>query len=224
MDQRYISKELTHFVGRGLSDADEQYALMTRILRAGWLTHSPHFETDVQVIDFDFTAKASSNSLINPGVICFCDIPLADFGLHMSKYSSFGIAFRKDYMLLKGATPVVYIPRQSGRDPQSSAETFDRELTRYVMIREAYRRGGRTDSEVQQFTYFLDFHVFSLLKFYDGTLEDLDPENYYMEREWRIVGNMQFGMSDVERIIVPPDYGSKIREDFPDYDRQVTFI
>jgi hypothetical protein len=39
--QRYVSPELTHFVGRGLSE-DQQYALLVNdILKAGWLMHPP---------------------------------------------------------------------------------------------------------------------------------------------------------------------------------------
>src|SRR2546425_193273 len=39
--QRYVSDELTHFVGRGREPAS-QYELLIRILTSGWLTHPPH--------------------------------------------------------------------------------------------------------------------------------------------------------------------------------------
>jgi hypothetical protein len=39
--QRYVSLELTHFVGKGLSE-DQQYSLLVNdILKAGWLIHPP---------------------------------------------------------------------------------------------------------------------------------------------------------------------------------------
>src|SRR5262249_10646482 len=44
---------------------------------------------------------------------CFCDIPLSDLGLHMQKYSRFGISFRKSVLLKKGANPVFYMANDS---------------------------------------------------------------------------------------------------------------
>ena len=39
--QRYVSPELTHFLGKGLSE-DHQYSLLVNdILKAGWLVHPP---------------------------------------------------------------------------------------------------------------------------------------------------------------------------------------
>jgi hypothetical protein len=39
--QRYVSRELTHFVGRGRPEED-QYQLLLTVLRDGWLTAPPH--------------------------------------------------------------------------------------------------------------------------------------------------------------------------------------
>ena len=38
--QNYVSTELTHFVGRGLRTAEEQFTLLLEILRTGWLRPS----------------------------------------------------------------------------------------------------------------------------------------------------------------------------------------
>jgi hypothetical protein len=35
--QRYVSDELTHFVGRALPDYEQQYDLLVKILTSGWL-------------------------------------------------------------------------------------------------------------------------------------------------------------------------------------------
>jgi hypothetical protein len=44
----------------------------------------------------------------------------------------------------------------------------------------------RTSSafEMGQINSFLAMHVFSFFKFFDASLEEADPDNYYMEREW----------------------------------------
>jgi hypothetical protein len=38
--QRYVSSELTHFVGRGKPEED-QYAILVQVLQSGWLLHPP---------------------------------------------------------------------------------------------------------------------------------------------------------------------------------------
>src|SRR5580698_7898135 len=45
--------------------------------------------------------------------VCFCDIPIGDLYIHMEKYSGFGVAFEKRFLLGKGASPVFYIANDS---------------------------------------------------------------------------------------------------------------
>ncbi len=65
--QRYVSDELTHFVGRqSTSTDDEKYGLLLKILRSGWLTHIPHDESDTtKRLNVEFANKFSQNTLIN---------------------------------------------------------------------------------------------------------------------------------------------------------------
>jgi hypothetical protein len=37
-----------------------------------------------------------------------------------------------------------------------------------------------------------------------------------MEREWRIVGNLQFQLSDVQRVIVPASFETRLCRDVPE--------
>src|SRR3989442_15994361 len=110
--QRYVSDELTHFVGRGRSE-EEQYAVLVKILSDGWLTHAPHIPGISGYITVNARARLSENQMYVPGVVCFCDIPLADLRLHMAKYSPFGVAFLKSFLVPKGSSPVFYVPRNS---------------------------------------------------------------------------------------------------------------
>ena len=117
MNQRYVSKELTHFIGKSLRNRTnegetsyeiQQFQLLIRIISTGCLK-SPHRDC------------SDSSSLTNPtlgvihfeDVICFCDIPVDDLELHMRKYSRFGIAFKKNFLISRGANPVFYIINQS---------------------------------------------------------------------------------------------------------------
>jgi len=72
--------------------------------------------------------------------------------------------------------------------------------------------------------WFLDFQVFSFVKFFDDSKSDEDPESFYMEREWRMLGNLKFGLSDVRRVILPESHAARLRKDVPDYVGQVTFV
>ena len=41
-EQRYISNELTHLVGRGLKSYEGQYNILIKILKEGYITYPPH--------------------------------------------------------------------------------------------------------------------------------------------------------------------------------------
>ncbi|MDN3517062.1 abortive infection system antitoxin AbiGi family protein [Aquisalimonas lutea] len=71
--------------------------------------------------------------------------------------------------------------------------------------------------------HFLAFHVFSYLKFFDHEKSDEDPDNYYFEREWRVVGHVRFTHDDVKTVFVPSTYARAFRETFPEYAGQLIF-
>lgn len=71
---------------------------------------------------------------------------------------------------------------------------------------------------------FLSYEIFSYIKFFDEAKTDQDPTNFYMEREWRVLGKVQFSLEDVSRVILPEKFAKRFRSDVPDYYRQVTFI
>jgi len=114
--QRYVSGELTHFVGRGRSRR-YQFELLVKILKTGWLVArglQPEGSKPVDHVTtthFRWDRKLSDNMMYLPSMVCFCDIPVADLGLHVSKYGRFGLAFSKDFLVPKGASPVFYIAK-----------------------------------------------------------------------------------------------------------------
>jgi hypothetical protein len=65
--------------------------------------------------------------------------------------------------------------------------------------------------------------LFSYFKFFDHRKAEDDPDNYYFEREWRIVGNLQFEIDDVKSVLIPSQYSREFREKFPQYIGQVVF-
>src|SRR6185503_6683688 len=107
--QRYVSTELTHFVGRGKAPED-QYALLVHILRGGWLTHPPHNPNISGNVYLNPRASISNNEMYSPQIVCFCDIPVEDLEIHTDKYSSFGLSLSKDLVARQGGAPVLYLP------------------------------------------------------------------------------------------------------------------
>lgn len=110
--QRYISKELTHFIGKGLRP-NAQYKRLIKILTTGWLTHPPHDPHISGNLVVNPSAKISQNEMYSPQIVCFCDIPVEDLILHVRKYSRFGLSFDKEFIVQKGGVPVHYIPIKS---------------------------------------------------------------------------------------------------------------
>jgi len=75
----------------------------------------------------------------------------------------------------------------------------------------------RRPSELEPIENLLLWYVFGHVKVFDSTLEQTDTENYYMEREWRLIGSMPFELLDVARVILPSEYVSPFRDEFPDF-------
>src|SRR5919107_2054971 len=141
--QRYVSPELTHFVGKRLSSEDQQdqqYSLLVDdILKAGWLMHPPFDRPPREGLSEGTPLVGGTPT---PGVgdteaaywqgICFCDIPVTDLEIHMNKYSQFGLSFLKPFLVSKGANPVLYVASNSPALPfgqpgtQSGTELWPR--------------------------------------------------------------------------------------------------
>ena len=92
-------------------------------------------------------------------------------------------------------------------------------------IREFSHAVGVSDEEKQlrELQRFFDFHIFSFIKLFDDSVPDNDPENYYMEREWRLLGNFKFSLDKVIRVILPHKFARQFKKDMPDYIGQITF-
>jgi hypothetical protein len=290
--QRYVSNELTHFVGRGMG-VDEQYdLLMDQILKPGWLTFPPHDRSPFRSPSLDLGTTISDGKMIGHRVICFCDIPLADLSIHMKKYSNFGISFRREFLIRHGASPAFYVANNSTvaasglipldyltdriNDALSNGIIerglyfddyikiildlmwiFDalasdyqgdwfkasgtRESNRATMINVMNTLFAFQESELDQFVAtqgarehfgrsvrligeFILVGIFDFIKCFDASKAEDDPDNYYMEREWRLPKNLKFDLKDVERIIMPRKFATAFRADLPGYNAQLHFV
>ncbi|MBI3803663.1 MAG: hypothetical protein HY282_07855 [Nitrospirae bacterium] len=233
--QRYVSSEMTHFVGRNLPEAD-QYQLLIEIIASGWLTHAPHNPAISGQLTVNTNARMSENEMYFPQIISFSDIPIGELDIHIRKYSRFGLSFLKSFLVEQGANPVFYIcknasSRDKGRTQRITlGERFDRVVHEYHLLFKELQASGEKSEDAHHLKQllsikeFLDYHIFSFLKFFDESKPDDAPENFYMEREWRILGNLQFTVDHIRRIILPESYAARLRADLPKYVGQITFI
>lgn len=240
-EQRYISKELTHFVGRNLRDEiedesqrlDEQYKLLLKIIQEKCISYSPHNPGQIpkgkkynpkSSIGLSPGEKISDNKMVNPRMVCFCDIPLEDLGIHIRKYSPFGLSFKKSFLIERGANPVFYVAKNSAVHRTNRSEYFDKMVGLYLrscgLTPEVITTKSADCFEIADF--LLD--LLGYIKFFDPDKSDGHEENFYMEREWRTYYNIHFGIEDIYRIIIPRSYAKKFRENVPTYFGQITFI
>lgn len=141
----YVSRFLTHFVGRRCKNDEERYKLTRAILEARELLN-PQAGGGPALVGVSGLAagltgsllvrengKVSSDDLFHLSAVCFCDIPDDGLGVHMEKYGRFGLAFEKRFLIALGARPVTYVPRGARQPPfimappagQTLAQRFD---------------------------------------------------------------------------------------------------
>jgi hypothetical protein len=207
--------------------------LLLAILRSGWLTHAPHVHEETAgstQVQIDSKAKIEDNQTFVPTVVCFCDIPLSDLSIHMRKYSRFGIAFTRPFLVGKGATPVFYVAQDAAyfhrENRRTNAEWFNICMKDYFVVQNAFVLQKDPDEFSKRVAHVLGFltqNVFSFVKLFDSTKADDDPDNFYMEREWRVPGNVSFSLGDVRRVIIPESFASRFRHDLPEYEGQLHF-
>jgi len=222
---------------------EEQYKILVQIIKEGLLTPNHKDPEMAGYIVISLNGRISDNKMFMPCVICLCDIPINDLYIHMKKYSQFGISFLKEFMIVKGANPVFYITKNSRINisevasrvirTTSRADYFDEMFLMYHNLFDELRSlvNNHTSSEhravimkkIAEIDLFLKRYIFSFLKFFDDSKKDDDPENYYMEREWRIAGNLKFKIKDLHRVILPKAYAKRFRRDVPKFIGQVSF-
>jgi hypothetical protein len=237
--QRYVSDELTHFVGRSQPDEEARYALLVKILQAGFLTsdpESPQAKNRLEgIVAYRYTPHApfSDPETYSIDCVCFCDIPVPDLPLHMGKYGPFGIAFAKPFLIAKGANPAFYWAGNAlarGRSRRAYLDDMvghfhwltDRLRADYPYPEDGTGAFGVRD-RLDRVIDFVNQYVLCFIKIFDDTLPDEDPDNFYMEREWRVAGGVAFSLEDVQRIILPRAYAERLRRDVPGYFGQIQF-
>ena len=178
--------------------------------------------------------------MFNPDCVCFADIPKSELQIHISKYSKFGIAFKKLFLAEKEANPVFYIENNSSICKMDLSSSGEYKSTNRVDYYQEYCsktifyfiqkyslccKNSKDEVAYQDTMEILNFliNLFSHFKVWDDDLEDHDLDNYYFEREWRTTNNINFKLSDVIVIIIPKNYEKQFKLDFPEYTGELKF-
>jgi len=161
---------------------------------------------------------------------CFCDIPVDNLSIHIKKYSPFGLSFYKNFIVQNGGCPVFYIPLKGKVATNiQKADYFDNMLKEYhslcgyledLMKKHDHRPAFGLPQNFKRFyelQRFLAHQLFSYIKFFEHTLHEEHPDNYYFEREWRIIGQLKFKPEDIKTIFMPYEYTNRFKKDFPEY-------
>ena len=255
--QRYVSNELTHFVGRDDTKPEEKFARFKTIIETGnlqagylypWDTtaedradleeKAPHFlrqkpgETREGPMWGSKPGSLMAGTLLGGTALCFCDIPVDDLAIHMSRYGHFGLSFRKSFLAERGATPVFYVAQDAivgGKDLEAGkplGSVLD-EIARDLAILSDSLRGndplpGSTTKPIFVLSQLYQ-RVLCLIQGFDADMDAREEKNCYMEREWRMLRSLHFGLDDVYRVVLPESFAMQFREAFPKYSGQVTF-
>lgn len=242
MDHEYPD-ELFHLVGHSHpKDNEANYEILKKILVSRAIKCQVS-EGDFSTITYDvnWSRRLKREELIVPKVTCYADI-LKDKlkNGHAGKYGNFGIGLKRSHLIKHGARPVIYIPTRSDDgtgihgttlldDIEAIYHGFHEHIVNKlsiydVPVRKMKEKPVNKEQAVNLMigTFEKDFLAF--IKPFDSELPANDSENYYMEREWRKFGDMDFRPEDVTHIIVAKGYKNKLEEQFPDYQSRVAEI
>ncbi len=235
----FISDELFHFVGRRHPlDHESNYSILKLVLSKRCVSHRPH-SSDWGTVRTTTNWEESliTGELIVPTVTCFCDIPFEHLPVHLLKYGSFGLAFRKDFLIRYGARPVTYVPLRNDDHLSVHGRTLLRDIEqiyrgfRAQLIEPATLQANRgralgaqptsPEDTLSALDSLLTRDFLAFIKPYNSQLPENDPSYYYSEREWRKFGNLMFPPSEVARVIVVEGYVARVETEFPEYQGKV---
>jgi len=107
------------------------------------------------------------------------------------------------------------------------SELFDRMVPEFHALIGPTRKTPEVSDGFRRFHelyQFLNYRFLSYVKFFDDSLPDDHLDNFYMEREWRVVGNVHFGLDDVKQIFIPKDFSKRFHTDVPDFPGEIEFL
>lgn len=253
--QKYISKELHHFVGGRVvktagSDKKKQedcYQLLVEVIKSKQLLANNTQRDFCVKVRINPRKKLYTNEKFDCDAVCFCDIPASDLYIHTQKYGEFGLSFTKEFLIKQGVRPVYYLPKafkvpvekvildkktETNRFKNISGESYFENRTQYLLKLLDYLKCNINllpkelinQHKLERCENFLITHFYGYLKMFDPFLGDEHVDNFYFEREWRVVGKVCFKLEDIQSIFIPEVFAKRFREDVSEYYGQILFL
>lgn len=236
-EDKHAKEELFHFVGsRNPNNREENFKILCDILRERQLKRK--WPGDPRSVSLLFNPRESLKfgELMLANVICFCDIRSEELEIHTSKYGEFGLSFLRGHLIQRGARPVMYIPCGFGdhlsiygktliKDILAVYDSFNEVVLNDLPERKSTRTLGsrikdRNDAmEAIASVYQKDFMAF--VKAYDATLSERDLQNFFMEREWRRFGALEFEPQQIATVVVAPGFLARAKNELPEYEDRI---
>src|SRR5262245_51386075 len=223
-DRPYVSRELTHFLGRKEATDEARYGLLLKIIQSGILKPSgPEDGISVHPPLFGAKPQFSKETLSEVPAVCFCDIPHGSLSIHVGKYGRFGLAFDKALLISRGANPVFYVAidgelpiHPKGKRGAHFDELLNdiSMLTLLPMDRDS-KLSAKNKESLRRVTDFLWHHVLGFAKPFDALSALSAVTNTYMEREWRLLGRFEFEVKDIRRIFLPRAFSTQFGKAMP---------
>ncbi len=244
-----------------MGSEEEKFALLVNIIKCGRLRGL--YKPGIYTTD-KYRCERAGELLAEIGCVCFCDIPDRSLYIHTKKYGSFGIGFSKQYLVAKGARPMMYIPLNcdikdvSPTDtPKNPKEYFPAiimeglnlgalltmindkvfpfsniikgtALTKHLNILNTDVVNAVRSGRFQQLIFAQMTTLtgnMSYIKLFDATLSPEDEDNYYMEREWRILSDVEFDLDNIIKIYLPNrKYEKLFMDEFPSYGGKFVYV
>lgn len=258
---KYISDNLSHFVGRSLKSDDERYELLIKIITEERLLANINKPDNPGVSSRnDYSCEKVGEVYERIDCVCFCDIPDEALEIHIKKYGYFGVGFNRSFVSSHGAHPVMYIPQNHNikeilkTDTIKHPNKYFSEIARVnhnllaflmflnmgipfsnllqllqnnpLIVRNLSLIDEKTLTEISEgrahqllFAQLASMNkLLAFVKIFDDSLDECESENYYMEREWRLIGNLNFVTSDIKKVYLPSDeYRKRFVNDVPNF-------
>jgi len=235
MHTPYTSSHLYHLVGSKTPMDDEaNWATLCLVLDAKCISYWPHDPQCRATVAYTVHLEEplESGKLVVPEMTCFADIPEDSLGVHVGKYGRFGVSFDRRFLSRYGARPVTYVPMASDDYLGIAGKTLLRDIEAiYRGFRDHQQQVGanqgarrtRTLGQVPQGEHdvlravkgVLEKDFLAFIKPFNVELPPNDPHNFYMEREWRLMGNLKFQHTDIMQVCVAAGYAGKLRSRYP---------
>lgn len=239
--QNYAAPYLSHFVGfKAPLDHERNFGTLSKVLQSSSVAYNAKTAGTHGLFQYTFDPDGDllKGELVVPNVTCYADIPAGELEkVHCRKYGYFGLAFRKDLLIRHGVRPVTYLPyfpndsdygpgRMLAREMMMLARGLDRETERLESEgRDSSRNIGTETSSAADTMHLaetiLQKDVLAFVKAFEFGLADDDPQNFYMEREWRKFGNLLFKPDDVMHVFVMETHLDQFVRAFPKFTDKV---